>query len=107
MRNRLLVSMFAALAALGVTGVNDASAQTAPRSTPDISGVWSLKEGPKIPGTRQELQNGSTVFSLAETKLPLQSWALEKCKTVGCGKDVNALGGLRVKRQTRPRIPGS
>ena len=31
-------------------------------------------------------------FHFAETKLPLQSWALEKCKTVGCGKDVNAFG---------------
>jgi hypothetical protein len=92
MRNRLLVSIFAVLVAFDIAGVSVAIAQNAPRSTPDLSGVWSLKEGPKIPGTRQELQNGSTVFSLAETKLPLQSWALDKCKAIGCGKDVNAFG---------------
>ena len=92
MRKSLLVSIFTVLAGFTFGGLIAAEAQTAARTTPDLSGVWSLKEGPKIPGSRQELQNGSTVFSLLETKLPLQPWALEKCKAIGCGKDVNAYG---------------
>ena len=74
------------------SGVAETAAQNTQRNTRDLSGVWGLKEGPRIPGTRQEQQGGSSLFSLVETKLPLQPWALERCKTIGCGKDVNAFG---------------
>ena len=87
-----LSSVIAVAVAFALCGVMATSAQTA-KSTPDLSGLWSVKEGPKIPGTRQEVQGGgSTLFTLEELKLPLQPWAIEKCKTIGCGKDVNAYG---------------
>ena len=93
MRKGLLMTTFALMAIFAVGALMAAEAQTAAARTPDLSGVWNLKEAPRIPGTRQEAQQGgATVFSLVETRLPLQSWALEKCKAIGCGKDVNAYG---------------
>jgi hypothetical protein len=91
-RTSLRGSGFILLAGFVLLSGIEAAAQAPARNARDLSGVWSLKEGPKIPGSRQERQNGSSLFSLIETKLPLQPWALERCKTIGCGKDVNAFG---------------
>jgi hypothetical protein len=91
MRKRL--ASVVALIGVALAGISAAQAQTPARSTPDLAGLWSMKEGPKIPGTRQEVQQGgATLFSLEELNLPLQTWALDKCKAIGCGKDVNAYG---------------
>src|SRR5687768_12235485 len=84
-----LVIVFLATTVFGVLSLHAQAPTSAARN---FSGVWSLKEGPKIPGSRQEQQGGSSMFSLEELSLPLQPWAKEKCQKIGCGKDVNAFG---------------
>ena len=86
MRRCLPVSIFL-MVVLSRWGMAAAMAQTAPSTTPDISGVWGLKAGPALPGTR----GGITIFNI-RTRSLLQPWAEEKCKVIGCGQGVNVAG---------------
>ena len=87
MRKRLLVSLFMALTLLAVSNIREAKAQGATASEPNLSGVWGLKSGPALPGTR----GGITIFNI-RTRALLQPWAEEKCKVLGCGQGVNVAG---------------
>jgi len=81
MRKRFLASILMVTAVV-VWGVRESEAQT-----PDLSGVWSLKAGPALPGTR----GGITIFNI-QTRSLLQPWAEDRCKEIGCGEGVNVAG---------------
>jgi hypothetical protein len=54
----------------------------------DFSGYWGKKEAAAPPWARGE----STMFA---SEMPLQQWAQEHCKEVGCGRGVNSEGAPR------------
>jgi hypothetical protein len=60
-------------------------AQSAPAQSRDLSGVWGKKDAaspPWAPGRK-------TVFAI---EIPLQQWAQEHCRKVGCARGVDSAG---------------
>ena len=86
MRKCLLVSITTVMACLAFWNVKAVEAQTAASTTPNFSGVWRLKTGPKLSGARD-----STVLS-TQTRSVLQPWAEARCKEIGCGEGSNSAG---------------
>ncbi|MBF8305065.1 MAG: hypothetical protein HW398_253 [Acidobacteria bacterium] len=85
MRKRFWVCGFAAGMALAVWCAAAARAQTASAPNQDLSGIWAKRQAaspPWAPGTNRQFA----------AEMPLQSWAQEYCKKVGCGRGVNSSG---------------
>ncbi|MGH9783445.1 MAG: hypothetical protein ACRD88_04600 [Terriglobia bacterium] len=85
MRKHFLVSGLGMAAALAVWGAAAAEAQTAPAPNRDLSGIWAKKQAaspPWAPDTNRQFA----------AEMPLQPWAQEYCKKVGCGRGVNSRG---------------
>ena len=87
MRKGLLVLSLAMTAGLLIGSVSGAQAQTAGQTAGydarDLSGYWRLTQAaspPWAPGRR-------TQFA---TEMPLQPWAQEHCRRVGCGRGVDS-----------------
>jgi hypothetical protein len=88
MRNGLLTASFAMVAAIVVWGMPEAAAQTAAPGNRDLSGIWGVREAAAPPWAKGE----RTQFA---TEVPLQQWAQEHCRKVGCGRGVNSAGLAR------------
>ena len=85
MRKGLMVAGVAMLVVLAVVGAPAARAQAAPPSNRDLSGIWAKKEAaspPWAPNTNRQFA----------AEVPLQPWAQEYCRAVGCGRGVNSGG---------------
>ena len=85
MRTCLLVLSFA----LAVPGPASAQTQTPPPANRDLSGIWGVTQAAKIPWA----PNTNRAFS---AEVPLQQWAREHCRRVGCARGVrftNEAGG--------------
>ena len=87
MRKRWLISG-AMMSAAVLLGVAAAQAQTAAFDPRDFSGYWIRKQATAPPWAPGE----STMFA---SEMPLQPWAQEHCRKVGCGRGVNSEGRAR------------
>jgi len=76
------------LAVFAVWCVPEAEAQAAPPPNRDLSGIWGVKQAAAPPWARNE----RTQFA---TEVPLQPWAQEHCRAIGCGRGVNSAGAAR------------
>ena len=78
-----LLSLLAALLAVGAPSA--ANAQTATPAAHDLSGIWdkvSAASPPWAPGTDRQFVS----------EVPMQPWAQEYCRKVGCGRGSNSSG---------------
>jgi hypothetical protein len=84
MRKYLLVSSLMVMAGFVFWG-GAAQAQTAAFDARDFSGVWRLTKAagpPWLPSSNRQFAS----------EMPLQPWAQEHCKEVGCARAVNSAG---------------
>ncbi|MGH9896518.1 MAG: hypothetical protein ACREA0_31865, partial [bacterium] len=84
MRKRLSVSIVTVIAGLVFWGAI-ARAQTAPPANRDLTGIWALQQA----ASPSWAPNTNRAFS---SEMPMQQWAQEHCRTVGCGRGVNSSG---------------
>ncbi len=85
MRKSLWISMFAVIAGLVSWGGIAAQAQTAAPANRDLSGIWALTQA----ASPSWAPNSNRAFAL---EMPMQQWAQEHCRSVGCGRGVNSAG---------------
>ena len=85
MRKYLLVPSFAMLAVLVVWAATPAQAQTASAPNRDLSGVWGKKQA----ASPSWAPNTNRLFAV---EVPLQPWAQEHCRAVGCARGVDSAG---------------
>ena len=85
MRKWVVCSMVSALAVLAVWGVPGAQAQTVPPPNRDLTGVWNKKQA----ASPSWAPNTNRTFA---SEIPLQQWAQDHCREVGCGRGVNSAG---------------
>ena len=85
MRKCLLVLRFTMIAVLTVWGGTAALAQTAPSPNRDLSGIWGVKQAARLPWA----PNTNRAFAV---EVPLQPWAQEYCRFVGCARGVRFTG---------------
>lgn len=83
MRKCFVISHFAIIAVFTVGGIAMAQAQTAPSPNQDFSGIWAKKQAASPPWA----PNRNTLFAV---EVPLQPWAQEHCRKVGCGRGVDS-----------------
>ena len=84
MRKGMLVGSVLALA----WGITAAQAQTAAFDPRDFSGYWGRKQATAPPWAPGE----HTMFA---SEMPMQQWAQEHCRKVGCGRGVSSAGEPR------------
>jgi len=72
-------------------GVSAAQAQTGSYDPRDLSGYWRKTVASAPPWAARERQN----FSMFASEMPLQPWAQEHCRKVGCGRGVSSAGEPR------------
>jgi len=85
MRKRSLGSMITVVAVFVSLGGIVSLAQTPPPASRDLSGIWALKQA----ASPSWAPNTNRAFS---SEMPMQQWAQEHCRTVGCGRGVNSSG---------------
>ena len=81
----LLVSSLTMMAVLTVWGATAAQAQTSFPQNRDLSGIWGKKQAanpPWAPNTNRQFA----------PEVPLQPWAQEHCRAIGCGRGVDSAG---------------
>ena len=85
MRKCLLVSIVTVMTGLVFWGGTAGQAQTAAPPARDLSGIWGLKQAAAPPWA----PTSNRAFA---TEMPMQQWAQQHCRTVGCGRGVNSAG---------------
>jgi len=85
MRKCLLVSIVTVMTGLVFWGETAGQAQTAAPPARDLSGIWGLKQAAAPPWA----PTSNRAFA---TEMPMQQWAQQHCRTVGCGRGVNSAG---------------
>ncbi len=85
MRKCLLVLSITMISVFTVWAATAAHAQTAPPANRDLSGVWVVKQAAKLPWA----PNTNRAFAV---EVPLQPWAQEHCRFVGCARGVRFTG---------------
>ena len=85
MRKRSLGSIVTVFTGLVFWGGIAAQAQTPPPANRDLSGIWALKQA----ASPSWAPNTNRAFA---SEMPMQQWAQEYCRTVGCARGVNSSG---------------
>ena len=85
MQKCLSVSIFTVMIAFILLGGAAGQAQTAAPPARDLSGIWALKQA----ASPSWAPNSNRAFA---SEMPMQQWAQEHCREVGCGRGVNSAG---------------
>ena len=91
MRNRLLCAILV-MAVVVLWGGMAIQAQKAAPTTPDVSGIWSMKQAAHPAWVNQDSPVFGNVNTVFATETPLTPWAQEHCRTVGCGRGTDSAG---------------
>ena len=85
MRKHFLSSIVTVFTGIVCWGGVAAQAQTAPPANRDLSGIWDLKQAASPPWA----PDTNNAFA---SEMPMQQWAQDFCKEVGCGRGVFSWG---------------